>query len=118
MHTLAQKRDSRLEQVLDETAAEVQASDADYFDIFARKVAASNLRLIRYYSNYGNKIEDTMQLLDPPESIEQQELEQSLKVIFKRLMVDNKSCENYLANTKEIQEGYSLLIDVFRTGGF
>lgn len=64
MHTLAQNRDSRLEQVLDETAAEVQESDADYFDIFARKVEASNLRLIRYYSNYGNKIEDILEALE------------------------------------------------------
>lgn len=77
-----------------------------------------NSLLISNFDKDGNKIDDTMKLLDPPESIEQQELEQSLKVIFKKLMVDSNSCENYLANTKEIQEGYSLLLDVFRTGGF
>jgi hypothetical protein len=77
-----------------------------------------NSLLISNFDKDGNKIDDTMKLLDPPESIEQQELEQSLKVIFKKLMVDSSGCENYLANTKEIQEGYSLLLDVFRTGGF
>lgn len=77
-----------------------------------------NSLLISNFDKNGNKIDDTMKLLDPPESIEQQELEQSLKVIFKKIMVKDKHCENYLENTKEIQEGYGLLIDVFRTGGF
>lgn len=77
-----------------------------------------NSLLISNFDKDGNKIDDTMSLLDPPESIEDQELEQSLKVIFKKMMVDSRNCDNYLANTKEIQEGYSLLVDVFRTGGF
>lgn len=77
-----------------------------------------NSLLVSNFDKNGNKIEDTIQLLDPPESIENQELEQSLKVIFKKMMVDNRDCEEYLGITKEIQEGYSLLVDVFRTGGF
>ncbi len=75
-----------------------------------------NSLLISNFDKSGNKIIDTMDLLDPPTSTEQQELEQSLKVIFRQMMVGS-NCDNSLAN-KEIQEGYSLLLDVFRTGGF
>lgn len=60
---------------------------------------------------------DTIDLLDPPENSEQQLFEEQLKVIFRQMMVGN-NCSNYLANAEEIQEGYELLLNVFRTGGF
>ncbi len=63
VRTLAQNRDSRLEEVLSQTAAEVQTTDADFFDALERNVQAHNLRLIRYFSTYGTKAPDIIAAL-------------------------------------------------------
>ena len=57
---LAENRDDRLRTVIDETLAESQASETEYFSAFRDMVEESNLRLIRYYSNYGTKINDIL----------------------------------------------------------
>ena len=64
LRTLADNRDSRLEDLLARTEEEVQITGGDYFDLFAANVAAENLRLIRYYSSYGTKVPDIIQALE------------------------------------------------------
>ncbi len=76
-----------------------------------------NSLLITNFNADGEKVEDTMQLLDPPESINEQELEQNLKVIFHQMMEGNSSC-NFLVDAGDVMEGYELLLNVFKTGGF
>jgi SecD/SecF fusion protein len=63
VRNLAENPDDRLEQILSRTTAEMQASGDDFFDVFERQVAASNLRLIRYFSNYGTKVPDIIAAL-------------------------------------------------------
>jgi preprotein translocase subunit SecD len=57
---LAENRDDRLRAVIDETLAESQATETEFFTVFRDNVEETNLRLIRYYSNYGTKISDIL----------------------------------------------------------
>ncbi|MFC1619389.1 protein translocase subunit SecD [Candidatus Neomarinimicrobiota bacterium] len=57
---LAENRDDRLRAAIDETLAESQATETEFFTVFRDNVEESNLRLIRYYSNYGTKISDIL----------------------------------------------------------
>ncbi|MFC1583546.1 protein translocase subunit SecD [Candidatus Neomarinimicrobiota bacterium] len=57
---LAENRDDRLRTVIDETLAESQATETEFFTVFRDNVEETNLRLIRYYSNYGTKISDIL----------------------------------------------------------
>ncbi len=63
VRNLAENKDPRLEEVLSQTAAEVLTTDADFFDALDRNVQAYNLRLIRYFSNYGAKTPDIIAAL-------------------------------------------------------
>ncbi|MCH7938200.1 MAG: protein translocase subunit SecD [Candidatus Marinimicrobia bacterium] len=56
VRSLADGRDDRLDEVLSQTDAEVAATDAEFFDVFATQAAAANLRLIRYFSSQGTKL--------------------------------------------------------------
>ncbi len=63
VRNLAENKDPRLEEVLSQTAAEVQTTDADFFDALERNAQAHNLRLIRYFSTYGTKVPDIIAAL-------------------------------------------------------
>jgi preprotein translocase subunit SecD len=63
VHTLAENRDQRLENLLAETAAEAQAADVDFFTVLRGKVDETNFRLIRYFSNYGTRVPDIIEAL-------------------------------------------------------
>ena len=75
-----------------------------------------NSLLIINFDEKGNRVDDTMQLFDSPISKDDKELEQNLKVIFKQMMAGN-TC-NFLVDAGNVMDGYDLLLDVFRTGGF
>ena len=63
VRNLADNKDPRLEEVLSQTADEVQTTDADFFDALERNAQAHNLRLIRYFSTYGTKVPDIIAAL-------------------------------------------------------
>ncbi|MBA7604500.1 Protein translocase subunit SecD [subsurface metagenome] len=58
VRNLAENKDDRFEEVLARTSEEVQATDADFFNVFRRRTDETNLRLIRYFSSYGTKVPD------------------------------------------------------------
>ncbi|MQY63969.1 MAG: hypothetical protein GH143_06675, partial [Calditrichaeota bacterium] len=63
VRTLAENKDAPFEQVLARTTEEVLSTDADFFSVFTRQSEGANLRLIRYYSNYGTKVPDIITAL-------------------------------------------------------
>jgi preprotein translocase subunit SecD len=63
VRNLAENKDFRFEEILAQTSAEAQATDADFFTIFRRKTDETNFRLIRYFSRYGTKVPDIIAAL-------------------------------------------------------
>ncbi len=63
VRSLARNKDPQFEAVLDQTAAEVLDTDADFFTLFRANSEAANLRLIRYFSDYGSKLPDIIAAL-------------------------------------------------------
>jgi len=63
IRNLAQNKDPHFEEVLEQTATESQTTDMDFFDIFRQQAEDGNLRLIRYFSNYGTKTPDIIHAL-------------------------------------------------------
>ena len=63
VRSLAKNKDPQFEAVLVRTAAEVQETDADFLTLFRANSEASNLRLIRYFSDYGSKLPDIIAAL-------------------------------------------------------
>ena len=63
VRNLAENKDSRFEEILDQTSAEAQATNVDFFTVFRRKTDETNFRLIRYFSRYGTKVPDIITAL-------------------------------------------------------
>ena len=63
VRSLARNEDEQFEAVVDQTAAEALDTDGDFFTILRTVAEEHNLRLIRYFSEYGTKVPDIMAAL-------------------------------------------------------
>lgn len=77
--------------------------------------------LITCFDDDGRKINDpnfeTYDLMDVPDSIEDQEKEKSMKRVFKAMLNGRTDCPQ-MSKAANVEDGYELLLQVFRSGGF
>lgn len=77
--------------------------------------------LITNFDRNGHKIDDldfdTFDLLDGPELSEDAEKEETMKKVMRAMLAGRPECPA-LAKAGGVDDGYQLLLDVFRTGGF
>ncbi|NQV36426.1 MAG: protein translocase subunit SecD [Candidatus Marinimicrobia bacterium] len=57
---LAQNKDSKFERMLEEVQVQLVAPDADFFVLFKQAVTDNNIKLRRYYNEYGASDEDIL----------------------------------------------------------
>ena len=57
---LAQNKDSKFERMLEEVQVQLMAPDADFFVLFKQAVTDNNIKLRRYYNEYGASDEDIL----------------------------------------------------------
>ncbi|MFC1481925.1 protein translocase subunit SecD [Candidatus Neomarinimicrobiota bacterium] len=63
MLNLATNKTPEFEAVIAETQTTAEEADLDFFDVFEAKVNEHNLRLIRHYAQYGNKVPEIVTAL-------------------------------------------------------
>ncbi|MDP6684439.1 MAG: protein translocase subunit SecD [Candidatus Marinimicrobia bacterium] len=64
MTNLAVNIDKSFEIFISELSQQVDAPDADFFDLFKKSLAKHNLRLPRYYHEYGSNVDDIVSQLN------------------------------------------------------
>ena len=60
---LAVNIDKPFEKTVEELSEQVNAPDADFFDLFKKAISKHNLRLPRYYHEYGSNVDDIVDRL-------------------------------------------------------